>query len=235
MEDTMKTVAIIQSNYIPWKGYFDIIGLADVFVVYDEVQYTKNDWRNRNLIKTSTGSTWLTIPVVQRELNQRISETKVASGNWKRKHWSAIQHSYSKAKCYAEYGPKIQALYQSATMEHLSEINYHFILGINSLLGIQTPIVRSSELALQGDRNQKLMQAVRELGGTHYLSGQAAAAYLDEQAFSKQGIKIEWMDYSNYPEYGQLHGTFTHQVSILDLLLNEGSASKNYMKCTERK
>jgi hypothetical protein len=235
MDKAMKSIAIIQSNYIPWKGYFDIIGMADTFVVYDEVQYTKNDWRNRNKIKTPSGTFWLSVPVVQKQLNQRISETKVASANWQTKHWNAIHHNYAKARCYEHYGPKLHSLYEGATMNSLSEINLHFIQGINALLGIRTPIVRSSELNLQGDRNQRLIQAVQMLDGTHYISGKSASGYLDEQAFNRQGISVGWMDYSGYPEYTQLHGAFTHQVSIIDLLLNEGSESKKYMKWTAQK
>jgi len=235
MDLAMKTIAIIQSNYIPWKGYFDIIGMSDVFVLYDDVQFTKNDWRNRNLIKTSSGSSWLTVPVLHHSLHQLISETKVANSNWIKKHWNSIQHAYSKAPHYKEIGPKIHHLYLTATMEHISDINLHFIRGINQLIGIDTPIVRSSELGLHGDRNERLMQAVLELGGTRYLSGAAASDYLDVPAFEKKGIAVEWMDYSNYPEYSQLHGPFTHQVSMVDLLMNQGETAKNYMRWVGQK
>jgi hypothetical protein len=226
----MKRVAILQSNYIPWKGYFDIIRLSDVFVVYDEVQFTKNDWRNRNKIKTAKGLEWLTIPVRQVHLHQKINETELTTDAWVRKHWNSLATNYARAEFFQDLKAPIQNLYDSAPPGNLSSVNMHFIRGICSLLGITTPIVDSSSLGLSGDRNGRLLDAVRQLGGTHYISGPAARDYLDVPAFSNAGIEVVWMDYSGYPEYTQLFPPFHHGVSIIDLLFNTGRRAPLYLR-----
>ena len=144
------TVSILQYNYIPWKGYFDIIAKSDVFVIYDEVQYTKNDWRNRNKILTPNGTNWLTIPVRVDSLNQKICETKVASNNWNKKHFNSIQFNYSKAKGYKEFKDILSDLYES-TPELLTEINVRFIKTICNYLGIKTKIIDSRDLKFHTD------------------------------------------------------------------------------------
>lgn len=226
----MKRVAIIQSNYIPWKGYFDMIGLCDVFVIYDEVQYTKNDWRNRNLIKTPRGLEWLTIPVQQKTLSQKIDETIISQNNWNKKHWNSLLANYSKAPNFKKFENEIKDIYETVNSTYLSEINIHFINRICSILGIQTPIIRSSDLNLEGDKNQRLIDAVTKLGGTHYLSGPSAKSYIDPDAFNKSGITFEWMDYSGYIEYNQNYPPFSHGVSILDIIFQAGDEAKKYMK-----
>jgi hypothetical protein len=225
----MRKVAVLQSNYIPWKGYFDIIRQADVFVIYDEVQYTKNDWRNRNMIKTPTGAQWLTIPVLQQSLNQKICETCVSKSNWNVKHWNALTGNYSRAPYFRHYESEFKLLYSSIETENLSEINRQFIDKINSFLDITTEIIDSRSLGLTGDKNERLIDAVKKLNGTHYISGPAAKRYLDLIAFEKASIHVEWMEYSGYPEYSQLFGPFNHNVTVLDLLFNEGPYAKNFL------
>lgn len=224
-----KKVAILQSNYIPWKGYFDIIARADVFVVYDEVQYTKNDWRNRNQIKTKNGLQWLTIPVRHESSSQKIFETKVLSQNWGRKHFNTLQANYGKSTYFNSYREQLRALYKSSNSS-LSEINRGFIDFINSILGIDTKIVDSRSLSLEGDRQTKLIDACRKLDASTYISGPAAKQYIDETLFNNHNLEIEWMDYSHYKEYHQLHGEFLHNVSILDLIFNEGPNARNLLK-----
>src|SRR4051812_22240537 len=107
----MKKVAILQSNYIPWKGYFDLINMVDEFIIYDDVQYTKNDWRNRNKIKTPNGLLWLTIPTRQLSLSQKIIDTQIADNHWNKKHLSTIKQFYSKAPFYKLYQSFIEELY----------------------------------------------------------------------------------------------------------------------------
>jgi hypothetical protein len=218
----VKKVAILQSNYIPWKGYFDIINSVDTFVIYDEVQYTKNDWRNRNIIKTPTGTAWLTIPVRQVSLEQKIFETQTTLKNWNVKHWNSIKGAYSKAKFFKEYEEYFCSVYLNIDTENLSEINLIFIRAINKLLGITTEIIDSRTLNLDGDKNKRLVQAVSKLGGTIYVSGPSAKNYLDETIFNKADIQVEWMDYSKYTEYPQLYPPFVHGVSILDMVFNIG-------------
>lgn len=224
----MKKIAILQSNYIPWKGYFDIIQKSDVFVIYDEVQYTKNDWRNRNLIKTPNGLEWLTIPVNQKNLDQKINETYVSQHNWNKKHWNTLVGNYSKAPFFKRYSEEFKDLFLGIETDNLSEINLLFIKKINSLFEINTEIIDSQSLQLIGDKNERLIEAIKKLNGTHYISGPAAKSYLNTVAFEKEEIHVEWMDYSNYPEYPQMFSPFKHNVTILDLLFNVGPDSKKY-------
>ena len=218
----MKKVAVLQSNYIPWKGYFDIISAVDVFVIYDEVQYTKNDWRNRNIIKTPTGTAWLTIPVRQVSLEQKIYETQITLKNWNVKHWNSIRGAYSKAPYFKECEAYFRDIYLSIETENLSEINLIFIRAINKLLGITTKIIDSRTLNLDGDKNKRLVQAVSKLRGTVYVSGPSAKNYLDESLFNGEGIEVEWMDYSKYSKYQQLYPPFVHGVSVIDMIFNVG-------------
>jgi hypothetical protein len=226
----MKKIAILQSNYIPWKGYFDIIKMADVFVFYDEVQYTKNDWRNRNQIKTPNGLSWLTIPVLQNSLNQKINETFVSHFNWNKKHWNSITCNYSKAPFFKPFESEIQQLYSSIETQNLSEINQIFIKKISEILNIETDIIDSKALNLLGDKNERLIDAVKKLNGTHYISGPSAKSYLDVNKFEAESIQVDWVDYNGYTEYSQLYGDFKHNVSILDLIFNEGTNANNFLK-----
>ena len=143
-----KIVAILQSNYIPWKGYFDLINRCDVFVLYDDMQYTKNDWRNRNKIQTKQGLKWLTIPVRQEKLSQRINETKISDARWSRKHWATITHNYTKAKYFNDYKGLFEDLYLNMQEQFLREVNYRFIVAINNIIGIDTVLKKSSEFKL---------------------------------------------------------------------------------------
>jgi hypothetical protein len=223
-------ILILQSNYIPWKGYFDMINMADVFVIYDDVQYTKNDWRNRNIIKTNEGIKWLTIPVRQITLDQRIFETKIAQNNWNRKHWTTIRNNYLKTSYFKEAEPFFSQLFQSCNSMLLSEINLHLIKGINSFLGIKTEIVDSRSLELKGDKNERLIEAVKKLNGDVYLTGPAAKSYLQRNLFYDNNINVEWMDYSNYSTYPQAYSDFIHGVTVLDLIFNTGKNAVDYMK-----
>jgi hypothetical protein len=226
-----KTIAILQSNYIPWKGYFDIIAKSNVFVIYDEVQFTKNDWRNRNLIKTPIGVQWLTIPVRQESLHQKIYETKVFQVNWHKKHLRTLQANYSKAKFFSEYKDRLFTIYDTESL-YLSEINKLFIKGICDLLEIKTPIIDSRELELKGDRTEKLIDACKKLNAKTYLSGPSAQDYINKNLFKEENIDIEWIDYSGYPEYHQLYPPFEHRVTTLDLIFNEGKNARSFMKHT---
>ncbi len=226
----MKKIAISQSNYIPWKGYFDMINSVDVFVIYDEVQYTKNDWRNRNLLKTKKGVEWITIPVKQAKLDQTIDETFVATTNWNIKHWKMIQATYGKASYFNKYKVELESLYLNMNTNLLSEINFIFIQLICRLLGISTELINSRDLNLEGDRVTRLVDACKKLNGDIYVSGPTAKNYLEEELFTSNNISIKWMDYSGYKEYNQMSLPFVHTVSILDLLFNEGNDSKKYLK-----
>lgn len=226
----MKKIAILQSNYIPWKGYFDLINSVDEFVLYDDMQYTKNDWRNRNKIKTPQGVQWLTIPVTRKSLGQKIKDTQVSDPSWRNKHWKTICQNYGKAKYFSTYAPLFESLYLNDSSPYLSEINKNFILAINSMLGIHTRIRHSSEFTLAEGKTQRLVDICRALDANEYLSGPAAKDYLDEGLFLQAGITVKWMNYNGYPEYNQFHSPFEHGVTVLDLICNEGVNASHFMK-----
>ena len=226
----MKKIAILQSNYIPWKGYFDIINMVDEFILYDEVQYTKNDWRNRNKIQTSQGVQWLTIPVRQKELSQLIKDTKIQDKRWAKKHWATIKQNYSKAPYFKDYKYIFEELYLNNSEECLSQINYKFIVSICKILGITTKIRWSNEFELIDGQTEKLLGICKDCDADVYLSGASAQNYFDEALAKKENIKVEWMDYSRYKEYKQMFKPFEHGVTILDLIFNKGSNTTKFMK-----
>jgi len=220
-------VAISQSNYIPWRGYFDMIASVDVFVVYDEVQYTRRDWRNRNRIKSPQGLQWLTVPVETKgSYHQKISDVQVSDHSWPEKHWKALSLAYGRAPFWSEQENWLKTLYSEAKVDKLVDINRHFLDGILRFLNIETPVVRSSDIPGSGGQSERLLGLCAELGATHYLSGPAAAAYLDTSLFAARGIEVEWMDYSNYPPYAQMWGDYVGEVSVLDMILNVGSRAQ---------
>ena len=227
----MKTIAILQSNYIPWKGYFSMIDRVDEFVILDQVQFTKNDWRNRNRIKTRDGVQWLTIPVRQERLEQKICETLVSDERWSRKHWNALTQSYSRAPNFKPYADQVEACYTEAgALEYLSDINLLFIRHLCALFGVTTPLTPSTDYALMGDRVERLVNICQQSGAGCYLSGPAARAYLDEGSFAARGIQVKWMDYSSFPVYDQRFPPFEHGVSMLDMLFNVGTAQPQYLR-----
>lgn len=230
----MKKVAILQSNYIPWKGYFDIIDSVDEFIFYDEMQYTKNDWRNRNKIKTQSGLIWLTIPCETKgsiSNFQKINETKITDKRWAKKHWNSIQLNYAKAPYFKEYKGYFENLYKSCENEEfICNVNYKFIYAINDLLGIKTKISFSQDYGLIEGKTERLVDLVKKAGGTEYLSGPAAKDYIVKECFDKENIKLSWMDYSGYREYPQLFPPFEHGVTVLDLIFNTGKGAINYIR-----
>lgn len=229
--EKMKKVIITQSNYIPWKGYFDGLHTADTFVVYDDMQYTKRDWRNHNQIKTPQGLQWLTIPVeVKGKYFQKINETTVSDKSWGIKHWKTIQANYAKAPFFKEYKDYFEPLYRDETTTLLTDINLSFIKAINQILGVNVEIVDSRNFELAEDKTQRLVDICKALHATDYYSGPAAQNYMDEGAFERENIKVHYFDYGGYAEYPQLFGEFAHNVSILDLIFNTGSGATNYMK-----
>ena len=219
----MTKVLITQSNYIPWKGYFDSINLVDIFIVYDDMQYTKRDWRNRNKLKSPQGTSWLTIPItVKGKYLQKINETIVSDENWAKKHWKTICQYYAKAPFFSDYKLRFEEIYLNCNTNNLSEINIRFIQTVNSILDISTKILRSSEFDLVDGKSERIIDLCKQLDGSDYFTGPAAKNYLDEQLFSDEGIQVHYFDYSDYPEYSQLYDGFAPDVSILDLIFNEG-------------
>ncbi len=227
----MKKAAILQSNYIPWKGYFDLIAAADEFILYDEMQYTKNDWRNRNKIKTVKGVEWITIPVRIESLSQRIDETLVFADNWAIKHVKTLQANYAKAKCFGQVRDFVFGMYdQAGKTKNLSEINFIFIKNICDFLKIDTKLSHSTDYGLIEGKTERLVDLCQKAGARQYISGPSAKDYLQRDLFDAANIAVEWMDYSGYKEYGQLYPPFQHGVSILDLIFNEGENARNFLK-----
>jgi len=221
----MKCV-ILQPSYIPWRGYFHQIYKADTFIFYDDVQFDKNGWRNRNLIKTSQGTQWLTIPVRTKGAvspGLPINKIPIAWDKpWNVHHWRGIQMAYKKAPFFKDYSEFFEKMY-TAQFEWLSEFTIQSTIEISHLLGIQqTRFLKSSEIpGITGEKTDRLIQILKSVGADYYISGPAAKDYIEEEKFIKAGIKLEYMQY-NYPDYPQLYPPFESKVSIIDLLFNTG-------------
>ena len=224
----MKKVAILQSNYIPWKGYFDMIAAVDEFILYDDMQFTKNDWRNRNQIKTPQGVQWLTVPVGQ-DIRRRICDVTIDM-KWQVKHWKSLQSNYRRALCFEEIAKWLEPLYVHESYGHLSLLNRRFIESICNFLDIKTVITNSWDYTLLDGKTERIADLCAQAGGIEYISGPAARDYIDEQVFRDIGIKLTWFDYAGYPEYPQLWGEFAHGVTILDLLFSCGKEAHRYMR-----
>ncbi|WFU83858.1 WbqC family protein [Bradyrhizobium sp. CIAT3101] len=226
-------ICIIQSCYIPWKGFFDLIGQCDEYVVFDRVQYAKRHWHNRNKIKTANGVQWLTIPVLAKgRFEQPIDEVEIEQP-WAEKHWRTLELAYKRAACFEQFAPTVKGWYERAGKERLlTDVNAIFLHGIVELLGLKTRITRDTAYPAQGIKTERLLEIARAAGADRYLSGPSARGYFDESMFTTAGVTPEWMSYEGYPEYPQLHGGFEHAVTILDLLFNTGADALRYMSRT---
>jgi hypothetical protein len=230
-----KKVAIVQSNYIPWKGYFDMIAAVDEFVLYDDMQYTRRDWRNRNQIKTPQGAQWLTVPVrVKGKYFQKIRETEIEGEAWAAEHWRSLVQNYRRAPHFAEVAELLEPLYLRKKYSLLSELNRELLQAICGYLGIGTRLTDSSQFELVEGKTERLADLCRQAGGTEYISGPAARDYVEPEVFARMGIALTWFDYAGYPAYPQLWGEFTHGVSIVDLLFNCGPKSGEFMRYVGR-
>jgi len=227
----MKKVSIVQSNYIPWKGYFDLINSVDEFILFDDMQYTRRDWRNRNKIKTAKGLIWLTIPVqVKGKYYQNIKDTEIIDMEWGHQHWKTIILNYNRARYFQSYKHIFESLYLNCQEKYLSQINYLFIVNICKILGINTKISWSMDYNIVEGKTERLISLCKQAQGTEYISGPAAKDYINEDLFKQENIKLSYIDYSNYPEYHQLFPPFEHGVSVIDLIFNQGENAKKYMK-----
>ena len=229
----VKKVAILQSNYIPWKGYFDLIASVDEFILYDDMQYTRRDWRNRNQIKSPQGVQWLTIPVqVKSKYDQKIKDTTIDSVGWAKTHWKTLEQNYKRAPHFDDVAQWVKPIYVAASDTHISTLNRKFIVAICDYLDIKTVITNSWDYCLIDGKTGRLADICKQAGAGEYISGPSAKNYLEESLFSDMNIKLTWMDYAGYPEYPQQWGSFTHGVTILDLLFNCGKNARQFMKHT---
>ena len=225
----MKKVAIVQSNYIPWKGYFDMIAAVDEFILYDNVQYTRRDWRNRNQIKTPQGVQWLTVPVGE-DITRRIRDVELPNSKWQTKHWKTLERNYRRAPHFEEVAAVFEPLYMQRQHTHLSALNRELIETVCAYLEITTKISNSWDYQLIEEKSARVAYLCTQACATEYISGPAAKDYIEENVFTERSIKLTWFDYSGYPEYPQLWGEFTHGVTILDLLFNCGKDAHRYMR-----
>lgn len=222
---------ILQPSYIPWRGYFDQISKADVFVFYDDVQFDKGGWRHRNKIYTQAGPMWLTIPVKHKGHLRDILQIKDVAVDWNKnwivKHWRSICQTYTKSPFFDEVSSILQPFYQSHP-ETLCELVIPLTIRLAEFMGFSTKFLRSSEMGIGGGQTERLVNIARANSCSHYISGPSARSYLDESQFSASGISLEYAVY-DYPEYPQLHKPFEPQVSILDLLFMVGPNAAEYL------
>ncbi len=222
-------LAVLQSNYLPWKGYFDIIHKVDLFLFYDEVQYTKNDWRNRNRIQTRNGMEWITVPV-HGTLYQRIDEVEIVPSRWQMQHYQKLVTNYARAPFFNFYRPFLEDVYLKKKWQKLSDLNQYLIQRIaKEFLGIKTNFGLSTDYVSIGSGHEKLLSLIRNTGATAYLSGPAAKNYIIASDYTTAGIRLEWMDYSEYPQYPQQFLPYQPNVSILDMLFNLGEKTPAYI------
>ena len=221
--------AVMQSNYIPWKGYFDLINDVDTLIIYDDVQFTKNDWRNRNKIKTQQGPLWLTVPVGQ-DISRNVNEVMIAEKAWQKKHWKTLELNYKKQKGFSQYKDFFENFYLSKTWENLSEMNQYLIENICQFLKISTEIKRSEFFNKKGEGSIKLLSLLKDADAKEYFSGPAGLNYFSEQDFKKENIKLTIKKYGPYQQYDQPYGEFINEVSVLDLLFCCGDESAKYFK-----
>lgn len=227
--DEPRTVAVLQSNYLPWKGYFDIIHDVELFIFYDDVQYTKNDWRNRNRVKSANGAEWITIPAGN-DTDRLICDVEIKDSHWQAKHWKTIQQCYGRCPHFARYASFFENVYLGRQWTNLSELNQELIRRIaREFLGITADFKDSREYASSGRKLDRLLDLVTRTGAARYVSGPAAQDYIDPSVFAAKGIELVWKDYSGYPEAPQRFPPFRHDVSIIDLLFNVGPEAHWYI------
>jgi len=216
-------VTIHQPNYMPWAGFFHKWLISDAFIILDTVQYHKNEWQNRNRIKTANGAQWITVPVSYR-MPQTIQQVEIASPNWARKQISAIEQAYAKAPYLEDYWPELRELL-SKPWSHISVLNVAVIRLLGNMLGCHTPLVLASEMkTISTDPTERLISLCRELDGDAYLSGREGRGYLETEEFCEAGVDL-WFQEVEAPHYPQLHGPFISHLSVIDMLFNLGPAT----------
>ena len=224
-----RQVAIQQSNYLPWKGYFDIIHDVELFIFYDDVQYTVRDWRHRNKIKTAQGAQWLSVPAGD-DRNRLVCNVTLSDSTWQAKHWRTLEQNYGKCPHFNRYRGFFEHVYLGEVWQKLSDLNQALIRHISrEFLGIKTEFGDSRDFQADGKKLDRLLDLVTQAGATTYVSGPAARDYIEPARFADLGVELVWKDYSGYPEYPQRFPPFEHGVSIVDLLFNTGPEAPWYI------
>jgi hypothetical protein len=223
MSSAARTLCVLQPGYMPWLGFFDQMARSDIFILYDDVQFDRNGWRNRNRVKSPQGPHWLTVPV-RRGLGQMIFDVQIDDTQlWARKHVATLRHLYAGAPHLRGYLPELEEILLRP-WNRLVDLDLALIALFCRWLGLERETRRSSVLGVDGERTERLLAFCQYFGCRRYLSGDAARSYLDSSAFADAGIEIEWQNY-RHPTYSQLHGAFVPYLSTLDLILNHGDQS----------
>ncbi len=219
---------ILQPTYLPWMGYFGMMDVADIFVFYDDVQFSVQSWQQRNKISTSQGWMWLTVPII-RQFGSRINDTRISnSTNWNKKHWESIRQNYSKAPFFEKYAPIFREVYENE-WEGLASLNITLIKKIAEILGLKTKFIVSSELNVEGVKTERLLNMLKKVGAGEYISGPGAKDYIEVDGFKENNIKLYWYEYQ-HPVYPQKRGEFIPYLSVIDLLFNTGDEAIRYIR-----
>ena len=228
--DTSKTLVVLQPGYLPWLGFFDQMRRADVFVYYDDVQFDKHGWRNRNRIKTPNGPLWLTVPVRHHDLGQPLIMDALIdnTSGWSRKHAASLRQYYAKAPHAQRYLPELEALLQRP-WTHIVDLDLAAVDLMRGWLGITTEVHRASQTGVAGGQSERLVKLCQHFGATRYLSGSAARDYLEVPLFEEAGVNVAWQDY-RHPVYPQQYGPFVAHLSAIDLMFNCGDESAEILK-----
>lgn len=223
-------IAILQSNYIPWKGVFDMINMVDKFVFFEDVDFTKRDWRSRNKICTANGELWLTVPVVKAPRGTKIKDIQIStSEDWQKKHYTNIVNNYKKAPYFKDYEWLLEDFYINHHWTNLSEMNIYMTTKIATVLGITTEFLNSKDIPSLGAKDDKLIDICKYVGADAYLSGPAAKDYIHNEKFQENGISLSYIKYDSYPAYKQVYGDFDPYVTVLDVLFNCGAEFDKYI------
>lgn len=226
----MKKIAILQSNYLPWKGVFEMMNQVDSFVFLEDVQYTEQDWRNRNIVKTNDGDKWIVVPVKNSGKNgQLICEVEIDNrSNWQMKHFNSFQMNYGRAPYFKRYKWMLEYIYLNHKWYSLNELNIYIIKLIANELNINTEFINSTLLNATGTKDDRIIEICKKLNASEYLSGPAAKNYIISEKFKKENIKVEYINYE-YPIYKQMYEPFNHYVTIFDLIFNCGPDAAYYI------
>ncbi len=225
----MVRAGIIQSSYVPWRGYFDFIDDVDLFIFHDDIQYTKGDWRNRNRIKTANGLKWMTVPVRYNETSQLICDTEIDySTDWRASHTNQFRGNYGMAPFCKDVIEFLKDAFDHRDAT-ISRLNVRLVELICAYLGIKTPLVMSRDYGVSGAKTERLINLLEKAGATAYLSGPTAKGYLNEDLFREHGIGLEYKTY-DYEPYPQLWGGFEGEVTVLDLIANTGPGAREFLK-----
>lgn len=223
-------IGILQPGYLPWLGFFEQLYRSDIFVIYDDVQYDKGSWRNRNRIKTANGIQWLTVPV-RFDFSDRPLVNQVSIDNavdWRKKHASSIRQNYGRTPFFARYWPLFEEAFDRQ-WDFLIDLDLYFIERLATCLGLaDRRIILSSSLNLDGDRIGRLLAVCKHFNADVFYEGAAGRNYIDDQKFMDRGVSVQYQNYQ-HPVYKQLYGEFIPYLSVIDLLFNQGGQSLNVL------